>query len=192
MMEDVLKLVGEFGKTPLPTILVVGGIFLLVLSVVGRLGAKVVVNPRRQTLAAVLGGSLLAAGTVLYVSEVFEPAPTPPVSPSVPASPHPLPNKEVVLSREFLTSHSWTFLHGQGDVISPRVRLDPSGEILGVGHPNETRWGLEGGVLVFYHKDGRPSTRFTNMQRQDGKIVLSGRLLLTPPDEVVIHVLEEQ
>ena len=94
-----------------------------------------------------------------------------------------------VLTREFLTTSDWTFLHGQGDIISPNVRLDPSGRIVGIDHPNEARWGLEDNILVFYHQDGQPSTRFTEMSREGGKITLSGRLLLT--DETVYHVLKE-
>ena len=65
------------------------------------------------------------------------------------------------LTREFLTNRSWEFLHDEGDVISPRIRLNPSGTIQGVDHPNESRWNLDDNTLVFYHQSGMPSTRFT-------------------------------
>lgn len=94
-----------------------------------------------------------------------------------------------VLTREFLTTREWTFLHAEGDVISPIVRLDASGRILGIDHENEARWDLEDNILVFYHEEGQPSTRFTETARKEGKVTLSGRLLLT--DEIVYHVLRE-
>ena len=98
-------------------------------------------------------------------------------------------DQRLVLTREFLTTTDWTFLHGEGDVISPIVRLDASGRIEGIDHPNEARWGLEDRILVFYHQDGQPSTRFTETALEEGKITLSGRLLLG--DGIVYHVLRE-
>lgn len=95
------------------------------------------------------------------------------------------------LTREFLISRSWEFRHGEGGVISHRVRIDPNGTIIGIGHPNESTWGLEDGTLVFYHISGVPSTRFTSIRREQGKIILSGPLLLPGLKPVVIHVLEE-
>jgi hypothetical protein len=96
------------------------------------------------------------------------------------------------LTRDLLTGRSWEFRHGEGDVISPSVRLDPSGAIQGVHHPNESRWGLENGTLVFFHESGVPSTRFTEMRREAGKIILSGPLLLPSDQPVVLHVLRER
>lgn len=50
---------------------------------------------------------------------------------------------------------------------------------------------MEGGKLVFYHVSGVPATRFYEMRYEDGKIVLSGRLLLPGHQAIVIHVLKE-
>lgn len=98
--------------------------------------------------------------------------------------------KETSLTPEFLTDQRWRFLHAEGDVIAAPVRLAPTGKIEGVGHPNESRWGLEEGVLVFYDVNGRPTTRFTEVKQIDRKFVLSGRLLVPGHQPVVIHVLE--
>lgn len=185
-MNEILKILVEIAQTPLPTILVIGGILFFFLAVAGKIGAKIVVNPQKQTLAAVLGGFLLITGTLLYIARPYE-LTLEPTSSQVSSS-----QPSVSLTRDFLTSHTWEFLHGEGDIISPQVRLDPSGMIEGVDHPNETRWGLEEGTLVFYHLDGQPSTRFTEMHREGGKVVLSGRLLLAGDEPVVIHVLKER
>lgn len=66
-----------------------------------------------------------------------------------------------------------------------------NGEIEGVEHPNESRWGLEDGTLVFYDANGQTTTRFTEMKSTDEKVVLSGRLLVPGHQRVVIHVLEQ-
>lgn len=158
---------------PLPNILVVGGLIFLFLFVVGKFGANIVVDPNKQKFAGFIGVLLLIAGLGLHF---------------IPIEPNGPPNGDK-LTHEFLISVYWEFRHGEGDVISPRVRLHPNGTIIGVDHPNESTWRLEDGTLVFYHESGVPSTRFTSIQREDGKIILSGRLLLPGHEPVVIHVL---
>lgn len=171
-MEDILKIVVELSKTPLPNVLVIGGLFFIFLSIVGKFGANVVVNPKKQTFAAVLGVVLLVIG--ITITSIKQPIESPDS-----------------LTREFLTSRSWQFLHSEGDIISPQVNLDPSGTILGVNHPNESRWELKDGMLTFYHLDGQPTTNFTEKRHEAGKVVLSGQLLLSSQQDVVIHVLKE-
>lgn len=178
-MEDLFI---EIAKTPLPTILVMSGILFLFLAVVGKFGAKIVVNPQKQRLAGLLGIVLLVGGVALYVlrspsTSAFTPALT-----LVPSE---------ALTREFLVGRYWEFRHGEGDVISPRVQLHSDGTIIGIDHPNESIWRLEGGMLVFYHASGVPSTRFTSVRHEHGKTIVSGRLLLPGHKPVVIHVLEE-
>ncbi|MCK5721767.1 MAG: hypothetical protein KAI84_04465 [Gammaproteobacteria bacterium] len=95
------------------------------------------------------------------------------------------------LTRAFWVSRYWKFRHGEGDVISLRVKLHPNGTIIGIDHPNESSWGLEDGTLVFYHASGVPSTRFTSVRYEHGKIIVSGHLLLPGHKPDVIHVLEE-
>jgi len=174
----------EVARTPLPTILVMAGIAFMFLAIVGNFGAKVVVNPKKQRLAALLGSVLLLGGVALY----FLRAPTAPIPPSPPA-PAPAPIAE--LTRELFIGRNWEFRHGEGDVISPNVRLNSDGTIVGVDHPNESSWALEDGILVFYHVSGVPSTRFTTVRHDHGKIILTGPLLLPGHEPVVIHVLEE-
>jgi hypothetical protein len=63
-MESVLAALKE---TPIPTILVLGGILFLLLSMVGQLVGHMTVPPERQRWAAVIGGVLLMAGIGLRV-----------------------------------------------------------------------------------------------------------------------------
>jgi hypothetical protein len=77
----VLAFLIQLTQTPLPIILVLSGLFFLFLAIVGKFGASIVVNPRMQTFAAVLGGFLLAGGITLYFVSLgsippSEPTPT--------------------------------------------------------------------------------------------------------------------
>jgi hypothetical protein len=69
----------------------------------------------------------------------------------------------------------WTSLFPANlDTYPVSLRLLPDGAIDGSRYPNETRWGLEGGVLVFYTREGVPSTRFTTTRAENGRMVLYG------------------
>lgn len=60
--------------TPVPTLLVLAGIVLLLLSVIAKIGEKIVVDPRRQKHAAFLGIMLLIVGLGLgFVTPCPEP-----------------------------------------------------------------------------------------------------------------------
>ncbi len=61
-----MEFIGSLQNTPLPTILVIGGILLLVLAVASELGGKITIAPQRQKSALVLGIGLLAIGVALY------------------------------------------------------------------------------------------------------------------------------
>ena len=62
-----MEILNVLQSTPLPIILVVGGLALFILSVVSRIGGKVIVTTKRQKSAAILGGILLALGIILYL-----------------------------------------------------------------------------------------------------------------------------
>jgi hypothetical protein len=175
-MEPLNEFFATLADTPLPNLLILAGLFFLLLSIVAKVGALLVVSPAKQRQATVLGVLLLIGGLALHWLE--EP-------------PEPLNKGDgaQVLTRDYLVGHTWTFSHGEGDVISPQVRLDPSGEIEGIDHPNEAYWGLEDGILVLFHVNGEPSTRFDEMLWENGRAVLKGQLLLSPPGDVVVHVL---
>ena len=63
-MENILK---SFIEGPLPNILVVSGVLFLFLSVVGKIGEKIVVDPRKQRYAGIIGVILLLAGLSLHL-----------------------------------------------------------------------------------------------------------------------------
>jgi len=65
-MENTLKVALELANTPLPTILVVGGLLFLFLGIVKKFGTTIILNPKKQTLSMEFGIALLILGTVLY------------------------------------------------------------------------------------------------------------------------------
>lgn len=69
-MENILRSLIE---GPLPNILVISGVLFLFLSVVGKIGAKIAVDPRRQGYAGFLGIILLLAGLSLYLMALVIP-----------------------------------------------------------------------------------------------------------------------
>ncbi len=94
----------------------------------------------------------------------------------------------IPLSREELTRMIWQFGRGDGSVIAQRIRLLPDGRIEGYYHQNESRWGIEGDTIVFYHSSGKPATRFNSFRQEGGRWVISGPFLLS---DNIIHVLKE-
>lgn len=80
----------------------------------------------------------------------------------------------------------WQFGRADGSVIANRIRLLPGGKIDGYYHPNEDHWGVERGVLVFYHKSGKPSCRFSSSRTENGRLVLRGPFLF---NKTITHVL---
>lgn len=68
---DFVKLVQG---TPVPTILIVAGIFFLFLSIAGGFSGKINVPPARQKLAAIVGGIMLAIGLGMYFVPVNDTA----------------------------------------------------------------------------------------------------------------------
>lgn len=59
---NVEQILTAIGQTPLPNLLVVGGLVFLFLAIVGKVGAKIVVSEQRQKAAAVIGAVLLLLG----------------------------------------------------------------------------------------------------------------------------------
>jgi hypothetical protein len=82
----------------------------------------------------------------------------------------------------------WQFGRADGWLIAERLLLASDGRIVGHNHSNEFRWDTEGGTLVFYAQDGRPSTRFNWVSRENGQRILRGVFLF---DRSITHVLEE-
>lgn len=97
-------------------------------------------------------------------------------------------------SEQLLMNTVWQFGGGRdgSTIIADRIRLLAGGRIEGYYHPNEARWGIEHGILVFYTECGEPSCRFTDVDRRDGRMTLSGKFLIEPGrSNLVIDVLRE-
>jgi hypothetical protein len=177
-MKTLNEFLSTLAGTPLPNLLILAGLFFLLLSIVTKVGGVLVVSSAKQRYAALFGILLFAGGFALHWREQA----------SVQTNRH---DEARAVTRDYLVGHIWTFSHDAGDVISAHVRLDPSGTIEGIDHPNETGWVLDdAGVLVFLHASGEPSTRFDQVNWRGERAVLRGRLLLSPPEETVTHVLE--
>jgi hypothetical protein len=91
------------------------------------------------------------------------------------------------LAGKELTSSEWQLGRGDGSVIGI-LRLLPDGSIGGYTHPNESRWQVQDGAIVFYHQDGRESTRFDAFRKDQGLWVISGPFLLQGG---VAHILRQ-
>lgn len=61
------EIITALQSTPLPTLLVVGGLAFLFLAVVGQVGGQLQVPASRQRWAGLIGSILLILGVVLYV-----------------------------------------------------------------------------------------------------------------------------
>ena len=64
-MTDV-SLWADIADTPIPQLLVIGGLVFLFLAVVGKVGARIVVAEQRQRMAGIIGSVLLVVGLVLW------------------------------------------------------------------------------------------------------------------------------
>jgi hypothetical protein len=73
----------------IPTILVVTGIGVLLLSIAGQLAGRIAVPPERQRWAVIMGGILLLSGMALYVVPPAQHMPSrpPEVPPPIPPKP---------------------------------------------------------------------------------------------------------
>ena len=60
--------INKLFETPLPTLFILAGLFFLVLSVADKLGAKVIVNPKRQSQAILIGAVLIVIGIGFYLN----------------------------------------------------------------------------------------------------------------------------
>jgi hypothetical protein len=73
-----------------------------------------------------------------------------------------------------LSAGQWALDDGSGQTLAT-LRLLPDGGIEG-GRPTETRWRINGDVVVLLHGSGRPTARFDTFQFQRGRWSLNGTL----------------
>lgn len=63
---EMIELIKSLAATPVSTILVIGGIFFLFLSIGGQFGAKIVTDSIKPKSAVIVGAILLIAGVAIY------------------------------------------------------------------------------------------------------------------------------
>jgi len=106
-----------------------------------------------------------------------------PVAPAIPST-----LGSTTLERRLdLCAQPWAFGVRGGDAISA-LQLRPDGAVAGGTRASETSWRLDGGQLVFLHKSGRPTTRFTVIEIRDGLWTLSGPSLA---NDRIVHELHQ-
>ena len=93
--------------------------------------------------------------------------------------------RESLINRRF--QFSWSSDGGSG--VNGVATLRENGAIEGIASPNETTWLIDAsGRLVFNHADGRASTRYDKVRREDGRLHFEGPFLLR---EGITHHLVE-
>ena len=60
-------LIGALGGTPIPTILVIAGLFFLFVAIGGQFGAKIVTDKVKQRYAALVGIALIVVGLLIFL-----------------------------------------------------------------------------------------------------------------------------
>ena len=99
----------------------------------------------------------------------------------VPGSPGP----STLELRLDLCAGAWSFGVRAGARIAT-LCLQGDGTLSGGMRPTESAWRLEGGQLVFLHKSGRPTVRFTAIEVRDGRWTFSGAALAN--DSIVLEL----
>lgn len=94
------------------------------------------------------------------------------------------PTPEMLGGKQF--RFSWKTERGSGFNGIATLRND--GSISGVASSNESFWRVDGGRLIFKHRNGRVSTIFTRAEQRDGRWFFSGPFQF---NRRVQHVLEE-
>jgi len=84
------NIIAALQGTPVPTLLVLGGIIFLFLAVVGEITGKIKLGPKQQMWSAIIGALLLFSGIVLHVS-LPPPSPPPGGDTVTPDTPTPTP-----------------------------------------------------------------------------------------------------
>jgi predicted O-methyltransferase YrrM len=96
-----------------------------------------------------------------------------------------------MIRSEDLVGRRFRFKRNDGSVIAEQIMF-LSGTISGYSHPNEDNWVIEQGQLQFKNADGRMTTEFHTVNKDDNRLTLVGSFFF---DEAVVaqdlHVLEE-
>ncbi len=85
------------------------------------------------------------------------------------------PAKNTTLTRQALVRATWAFGKiGQEPPYAPQLQLFESGRLGGYADPNESRWELRDGIVVFLNRAGEVATTFSDVGREGGRLLLQG------------------
>jgi septal ring factor EnvC (AmiA/AmiB activator) len=70
----MLELIKSLAAMPIPSILVIAGIFFLFLAVGGQFGAKIVTDRIKPRSAGIIGAVLLIAGVAIWLGKLQQPS----------------------------------------------------------------------------------------------------------------------
>ncbi len=96
----MIQIITALKDTPVPTILIVGGLLFLLLAITSRFVGRIEVSPTRQKWAGLIGVFLLLAGLFLYIvpSATASSTPTIPSTPTLTPTPTPTPTGPTIVS----------------------------------------------------------------------------------------------
>ena len=85
----MIQIITALKDTPVPTILIVGGLLFLLLAIASRFAGQIEVPPTRQMWAGLIGVLLLLTGLVLYIVPQATASSTPTIPPTATPTPSP-------------------------------------------------------------------------------------------------------
>jgi hypothetical protein len=120
-MKDILETLQALQDTPVPNLLIIGGVIFLFLAFVGRFGAYIELPRRRQRWAGIVGALLLVFGIVLFMV----PSELPPSAPAL------VPSAEIS-TPSILTVQIWDVVKDQKNklVVAKQFNISGSDETL--------------------------------------------------------------
>ena len=163
-MDDLLK---TLGLTPLPTILVVAGVFFWILAITGSLAGKITVERGRQKTAGLVGTALIASGLVVYFVQSSDP--NEPKGKATDSQPSKFPARVSGLPGPELTS-----IPPAG---GPLVRPPPPGRSVWAVDKSTVYLEPTGDIRQFFLVE--PSVELANQGAQSGALLFDGRKVNT-------------
>lgn len=137
--------------TPVPTLLVLGGLIFIFIAIVGRFAYQIDVPRERQIIAGIFGISLLLSGVILYIAPIPMGPSIRPVTPTVPVS---------TSTQDETTTSELTFTPVHTPESTAKVETISTLDNLILGSRASLCNGTEGVALCMYDINGSPINRY--------------------------------
>jgi hypothetical protein len=153
----VSDLLSTLSHTPLPTILVVAGIFFWILAIAGSLAGKITVQRDKQKIAGLAGTALIVSGVVLFFQDE-------------PESKTDRPIKDPVTTSSASPAAKPTTVRASG---GPLIRPPPPGRSVWAVDKSSVYLEPTGDKRQFFFVE--PSLELANQGAQSGALLFDGR-----------------